>query len=262
MIKCPRDCRSAERGAARRVLVFHWPFSVAGERSVYSGPGLHDPASSEGSRRPRDEVRLPQGATVADLLRVLANRADVDPPDALFSHSSGCLKTEILVMVNGRQLSFLQGTDTILSADDEVLLLPAGGRRLGATSTAAMTAASKYIEVGTGFSAARDGFTAGREAAGNALAGVRRHDPSLTHSSLLPVPTIPSGSPLGGLHRRFLPFHRQFSVPARRLLRGSAGCVLRRLRAGRSWHPDWEIADHHAVFRASRPRWSAHRDRR
>ena len=71
------------------------------------------------------EVRLPQGATVADLLRVLANRADVDPPDALFSDSSGCLKTEILVMVNGRQLSFLQGTDTILSADDEVLLLPA-----------------------------------------------------------------------------------------------------------------------------------------
>jgi len=62
------------------------------------------------------EMRLTQGSTVGDLLGTLDARAQVPLPF-------------VRVMVNGRQVEFLEGTDTVLHDGDEILLLPpaAGG---------------------------------------------------------------------------------------------------------------------------------------
>ncbi|MCZ7664589.1 MAG: MoaD/ThiS family protein [Thermoleophilia bacterium] len=74
------------------------------------------------------EMEVPEGMTVAGLLAHLAARAGSGA--SAFSGADGVMHAHIRVLLNGRQLSFLEhGPDTVLVEGDEVLLLPpaAGG---------------------------------------------------------------------------------------------------------------------------------------
>jgi molybdopterin converting factor small subunit len=62
---------------------------------------------------------------VAELLQLLADRVESSMASDLFADSGGRLRPGIMVMVNGRSMSFLQGPGTVLCDGDEVLLLPA-----------------------------------------------------------------------------------------------------------------------------------------
>jgi len=72
-------------------------------------------------------VELPEGATVADLLRLLARRADEGASRLLFTDPEEGSQPAVSIMINGRSLLFLQGMDTVLRQDDQVVILPAVG---------------------------------------------------------------------------------------------------------------------------------------
>jgi len=72
-------------------------------------------------------IEVPEGTTVAGLMRILAGRVDAATADQVFVDSAGTLQPSITVMVNGRLLVFTGGPDTVLSDGDEVLLLPPVG---------------------------------------------------------------------------------------------------------------------------------------
>jgi sulfur-carrier protein len=72
-------------------------------------------------------VEVSEGATVAELMRLLAEHSDPGKADLLFADRSGSLQSSITIMVNGRHVAFLNGLNTILSEADEVLVLPAAG---------------------------------------------------------------------------------------------------------------------------------------
>ena len=74
------------------------------------------------------ELEVPEGTTVADLLTEVAAR--VGPGTSALLGADGAVHPHIRVMLNGRQVSFLEnGPRTVLVEGDEVLLLPpaAGG---------------------------------------------------------------------------------------------------------------------------------------
>lgn len=75
------------------------------------------------------EVELPSGSTVGDLFGLLALRTTPTGGHSLFEAGTANPVRHVRVLVNGRQLAFLSGTDTILSEGDDVLFLPpaAGG---------------------------------------------------------------------------------------------------------------------------------------
>ena len=66
-------------------------------------------------------------ADVRELLKALARRYGTSFRDAVFSGAE--LGEAIIILVNGRNVRYLRGLDTTLSADDEVSIFPmvAGG---------------------------------------------------------------------------------------------------------------------------------------
>lgn len=72
-------------------------------------------------------ILVPEGSTVADLLEVVAARSNPPATQLLFADPSGTPHPSVRVLVNGRQLSFLQGWQTVLAEEDEVLILPVVG---------------------------------------------------------------------------------------------------------------------------------------
>jgi len=68
------------------------------------------------------EVDLPEGSTVFDLMKKLASRS-IDLDNQIFD-SSGKVREDVNVMVNGRHSESLNGPDTTLAAGDEVALFP------------------------------------------------------------------------------------------------------------------------------------------
>ncbi|MCJ7795693.1 MAG: MoaD/ThiS family protein [Thermoleophilia bacterium] len=71
------------------------------------------------------EVELPRGSTLGGLFTVLARRAGTPGGDSLFRPGTSTPLANVRVMINGRQAEFLDGPDTVLQDQDEVLLLPA-----------------------------------------------------------------------------------------------------------------------------------------
>jgi MoaD family protein len=69
------------------------------------------------------EVDLPAGSTVCDLLENLASRSS-DLRDQIFD-SSGHVREDVNVMVNGRHFLSIKGPETRLLEGDEVALFPA-----------------------------------------------------------------------------------------------------------------------------------------
>jgi molybdopterin synthase sulfur carrier subunit len=76
------------------------------------------------------EMDLPQGTTVAGLLDRMRERWGERLSPHLFDPASDLPLPHVRVMVNGQTIRFLDGMETVLKEDDEVLLLPlvAGGR--------------------------------------------------------------------------------------------------------------------------------------
>lgn len=69
------------------------------------------------------EVDLPVGTTVSDLLIKLASSSS-DLRDQIFD-SSGHVREDVNVMVNGRHFLSMKGPETRLLEGDEVALFPA-----------------------------------------------------------------------------------------------------------------------------------------
>jgi molybdopterin synthase sulfur carrier subunit len=72
------------------------------------------------------EVDLEEGATISKLLNVLY--LDLAIKEAMVEDSQK-VKPNITILRNGREIKFLDGTETVLSSGDEVSIFPlvAGG---------------------------------------------------------------------------------------------------------------------------------------
>lgn len=75
------------------------------------------------------ELPVPEGSTVADLLRNMTERWGEELSSRLFEPETHRLFSHIQIMVNGRAMAFLKGMETVLQDGDDVLILPpaAGG---------------------------------------------------------------------------------------------------------------------------------------
>ena len=75
------------------------------------------------------EISLPKGSTVRDLISWMIKTWGDKLSPHLFYQGSDRLLPHIRLMVNGRDIGFLNGMETILQDKDEFLMLPlvAGG---------------------------------------------------------------------------------------------------------------------------------------
>lgn len=72
-------------------------------------------------------LEVPEGTTVAGLMKLLAGRVDSGKAGQVFLDAEGTLQPSITVMLNGRLVAFAGGLEATLSEGDEVLVLPAVG---------------------------------------------------------------------------------------------------------------------------------------
>ncbi len=75
------------------------------------------------------ELSIPQGSRVKDLLSLMINRWGDELSSHLYKPGSDSILPHIRLMVNGRSIEFLKGTETVLQEGDEFQMLPlvAGG---------------------------------------------------------------------------------------------------------------------------------------
>ena len=75
------------------------------------------------------EVLVPDGCTLKKLISSLVKIHGQDLAESLFKPGGSRMQPHIRLLVNGRDIGFLQGLQTILKDGDEVHLLPpvAGG---------------------------------------------------------------------------------------------------------------------------------------
>jgi molybdopterin synthase sulfur carrier subunit len=72
----------------------------------------------------RTEIELPQGATVEVCMTYMKERWGDELAARLFETDSGTVLPYVRIMVNGQSINFLEGMETPLKEDDEVLILP------------------------------------------------------------------------------------------------------------------------------------------
>jgi len=70
------------------------------------------------------ELSFPEGSTLGQLIKALVNRWGDDLASQLYEPNSENLRSYIRLMVNGRDIAFLEGMETVLRNGDEVLILP------------------------------------------------------------------------------------------------------------------------------------------
>lgn len=70
------------------------------------------------------DLSLPEGSTVGSLLEEMVKTFGEKLSCRLFEKGSDRLLPYIRLMVNGRDIAFLQGMGTVLRESDEVLILP------------------------------------------------------------------------------------------------------------------------------------------
>ena len=70
------------------------------------------------------EMSLPEGSTLGSLLQEMVRNWGEKLSSRLFEHGSDRLLPYIRLMVNGRDIAFLNGRETVLKEEDEVLILP------------------------------------------------------------------------------------------------------------------------------------------
>jgi sulfur-carrier protein len=70
------------------------------------------------------ELSFPEGSTLGQLITTLVDRYGDDLASHLYEPNSKNLRPYIRLMVNGRDIAFLEGMETVLRNGDEVLILP------------------------------------------------------------------------------------------------------------------------------------------
>lgn len=70
------------------------------------------------------ELSVPEKSTLGELLTTLVNRWGDELAIQLFEPESASVRPYIRLMVNGRDIAFLNRTQTVLQNGDEVLILP------------------------------------------------------------------------------------------------------------------------------------------
>jgi molybdopterin synthase sulfur carrier subunit len=70
------------------------------------------------------ELSVPEKSTLQELLAVLVNRFGDPLASLLLERETTNRLPYIRYMVNGRDIAFLSGMDTVLQPGDEVLILP------------------------------------------------------------------------------------------------------------------------------------------
>jgi molybdopterin synthase sulfur carrier subunit len=74
------------------------------------------------------EITVPEGSTLEECLNAMVDTWGDKLASELFNESGSCLRPYLRLMVNGRDIAFLNGMETILQEGDELLiLLPVGG---------------------------------------------------------------------------------------------------------------------------------------
>ena len=70
------------------------------------------------------DLSFPEESTLAQLISNLVNRWGNDLAAYLYEPNTNTVRPYIRLMVNGRDIAFLQRMDTVLRNGDEVLILP------------------------------------------------------------------------------------------------------------------------------------------
>ena len=70
------------------------------------------------------EVSFREGSTLGQLITTLVNRWGDELASYLYEPNSRSLRPYIRLMVNGRDIAFLEKLETVLRNGDEVLILP------------------------------------------------------------------------------------------------------------------------------------------
>jgi MoaD family protein len=70
------------------------------------------------------ELSFPEGSTLAALITNLVNSWGDELASHLYEPNSKRLRPYIRLMVNGRDIAFLNRMETVLKSGDEVLILP------------------------------------------------------------------------------------------------------------------------------------------
>lgn len=70
------------------------------------------------------DLTIPEGSTLEEVIATLVNRAGDELTSQLYEPKSNTLRPYIRLMVNGRDIAFLNRMETVLQNGDEVLILP------------------------------------------------------------------------------------------------------------------------------------------
>jgi sulfur-carrier protein len=70
------------------------------------------------------EVPFPEGSTLGQLIATLVDRWGDELASYLYEPNSKSLRPYIRLMVNGRDIAFLEKMETVLRNGDDVLILP------------------------------------------------------------------------------------------------------------------------------------------
>lgn len=73
------------------------------------------------------QVELPAGATVMEVIACLADRMGDAAVPVLLEEVNGAPQRHLRIMVNGQDIGFLEGLDTVVRDGDDVLVLPPAG---------------------------------------------------------------------------------------------------------------------------------------
>jgi molybdopterin synthase sulfur carrier subunit len=70
------------------------------------------------------ELSIPKGSTLKSLLSLVTQTYGNDVSSYLYGENNSDLLPHIRVMINGRDIEFLNGLSTVLKEGDEILILP------------------------------------------------------------------------------------------------------------------------------------------
>ena len=76
------------------------------------------------SRRKRVRIKLDDGATIMDLIQKLVESLPPEFEKALIDPVLGEPQPNALILVNGKEVSVLNGAKTVVKDGDEVVLVP------------------------------------------------------------------------------------------------------------------------------------------
>jgi molybdopterin converting factor small subunit len=77
------------------------------------------------------EITVPKGSTLEECLNAMVDTWGDKLASELFNESGSCLRPYLRLMVNGKDIAFLNGMETVHQEGDEVPILPPAGGESG-----------------------------------------------------------------------------------------------------------------------------------